>query len=238
MKIVLLYLRILERVEPTLPVFVPYDWAANRFLESYKRFRPSVPHELVVVNCSKTPSFIPWDSTVSSYTTYCGTGSDCGTFQSVGRQLTCDLMVCFNTVAYLWRKDWLEPFIKAWTEFGPGVYGPTGSYENNPHLRTPCIAFCPGVIKRYPIEIDTREKAGWFEHGSANLSLWAHNQGIPSRMVTADASYPIQEWRTPENIFRRGDQSNCLVRDRHTDIYDAATPSYKQQLARSADGLA
>lgn len=236
MKIVLLYLRILERVEPSLPVFVPYEWAEARFLASYKAFRPTQDHELLVVNCSKAPDLRAWDGVVTRYASYCGFGSDCGTFQSVGSTLDSDLVVCFNTIAYLWTPNWLDPFIQAREQFGPGVYGPTGSYEQNPHLRTPCIAFSPEVIRKYPILIDTREKAGWFEHGPNNFSLWAHRSGIPARMVTTGGSYSLQHWRHPENIFRRGDQSNCLVRDRHTDIYDASPPGVREQLARSANG--
>lgn len=236
MKVIVLYLRILERVEPSLPVWISYEVGERRFLQSYKLFRPDMPHELLVINCCKANDLRPWDDVVTRYGWYGGFGSDCGTFQAIGQALDCELVVCFNSLAYLWRPGWLEPLANARHRHGPGVYGPTASYEVNPHLRTPCIAFDPMVLRNYPILIDTREKAAWFEHGPENVSLWAHRQGLPSLMVTDSGEYPMNQWRSPANIFRRGNQSACLVRDRHLDIYDSSTPAYRTALERSADG--
>jgi hypothetical protein len=42
-------------------------------------------------------------------------------------------------------------------------------------------------------------------------------------MVTWDGEWRRKDWRTPQNIFRRGDQSNLLVCDHHTEIYTALT---------------
>jgi len=236
MKISLLYIRILERVQPELPVFFSYQIAENRFLNSYKHFKPKIPHKLVVVNCATKPINADWDSCVSEYTTYCGLGSDCGTFQAVGSQLDCDLVICFNTIAYLWAHNWIDPFIAAAEKYGAGVYGPTASFESFPHLRTPCISFNPKIIGEYPMKVDTREKAALFEHGVSNFSLWAEYAGYPVRMVTPMGSFTRKMWRTPDNIFRRGTQSNCVVWDRHTDLYFSASNADKVNLERSADG--
>ena len=39
------------------------------------------------------------------------------------------------------------------------------------------------------------------------------------------------------NIFRRGDQSNVLVLDRHTEIYRLASATDKTRLSNQADGV-
>jgi hypothetical protein len=43
-------------------------------------------------------------------------------------------------------------------------------------------------------------------------------------------------WRKPENIFRRGDQSNLLVWDRHTEIFAKASEEERAKLAKLSDG--
>jgi hypothetical protein len=49
-------------------------------------------------------------------------------------------------------------------------------------------------------------------------------------LVTWDGFYLRDEWRKAPNIFRRGDQSNCLMFDRHHEIYEASTPQQKIRL--------
>lgn len=237
MKIVLVYLRIVSRVQPTLPMIYDYSSGEHRFLETYRKFLPKIPHDLLVVNCGHHNEFIPWDSLVTSYAYYDGFGSDCGTYQFIGKTLDCDLVICCNTIVHFWREGWMEPFVMARTKYGPGVYGPTASFENHPHLRTPCIAFEPSIMRRYPHVCDSRQKAVSFESGSDNFSLWASKQGIPSILVLRGGFREIKDWRRDENIFRRGDQSNCLVWDRHTEVWAKAGPQEKRLLSQSADGV-
>lgn len=237
MNVIVMYLRILERVQPDLPVPMSYQAGEERFLARYKQFKPQTPHRLLVVNCAPIPRLDKWDDVITDYAAYTGFGSDCGTYQHVGRELDCDLVVAFNTLAYPWRDGWLEPLVRCREQYGPGVYGPTASYEGHAHLRTPCIAFSPDAIKVYPYVTDTRDKAVQFESGPMNFSLWAYLSGMACRMVTPQGSYEMCDWRTPDNIFRRGDQSNTLVRDRHFDVYDAANPTEKRRLEYEADNL-
>lgn len=236
MKIVLVYLRIVSRVEPTLPMIYDYSKGEQRFLNTYKKFRPTIPHDLVVVNCGPHSGFIPWDNLVTTYAYYDGLGSDCGTYQFVAKAFDCDLMICCNTIAHFWRPGWMEPFANAYALHGPGVYGATASYENNPHLRTPCIAFTPSVMRKYPHQCNTRQEAFYFESGPNNFSLWAHKTGMPALLVLEKGVRGLADWRKDENIFRRGDQSNCLVWDRHTEVWAKADKNYRYLLTRSADG--
>lgn len=237
MNTIILYLRILERVEPNLPLPMDYKVGEQRFLDGYKRFKPAIPHRLMVVNCAPREDWTKWDDAVTDYATYTGFGSDCGTYQHIGRELDCDLVVAFNSLAYPWRSGWLEPIVAARKKHGPGVYGPTSSYEGHAHLRTPCIGFSPDAMKVYPFPTDTRYKAVLFESGEMNFSSWCYLAGMASLLVTADGCYEMDQWRQPPNIFRRGDQSNCLVRDRHLDIYDQADPATKARLEWDADQL-
>lgn len=238
-KIALLYLRVVKRADPSMPMPFNYRAGARRWLESYRQFKPALKHQVVIANCGSHTEFDEeFDEVANSYAYYDGLGTDCGTFQAIGRTMDCDLVVCFNSIAYLHRENWLEPIVAGFKAFGPGVYGPTASYERNPHLRTPCIAFSPDVMRQYPYECRTRADAIAFESGGENFSLWAYHAGFPSILVTADGEYwGIDKWRQPPNIFRRGDQSNCLVWDRHTDLYANASDADKENLAKLADTL-
>lgn len=237
MKIALLYLRILKRHDPAYPVQKSYEESAVRFLDTYRKFKPMTPHELIVVNCGTNEHDGLFDCVTNHYESYAGGGFDCGTYQFINRELDADLVMGLNTHAYFWREGWLEPFVQAFVNRHPGVYGATSSFQNNPHLRTPCIAWSPLVLRKYPHPCQTRDQACEFEAGKRNFSLWAARQGYASLLVAADGVYPLRKWRRPANIFRRGDQSNCLVWDRHTDVYRDASPEDKKSLENQADGV-
>jgi hypothetical protein len=104
-------------------------------------------------------------------------------------------------------------------------------------LRTPCIAFTPDVIRSYPLKVVDRATCCAFEHGPQNFSLWARESGFSSKLVTIDGEHDFQDWRKPDNIFRRGNQSNCLVRDRHPDVWDASGEDEKKAFSLQADGV-
>lgn len=235
MNVALLYLRIVKKFDQAHPEHKSYEESSKRFLRTYIQFKPKIPHRLIVVNCGHERHDGMFDSVATDYMTYSGGGYDCGTYQAIGARLDSDFVVGLNTHTYFWKSDWLEPFVNAVETHGPGVYGATASYENHPHLRTPCIAFTPAIIREYPSLVDSREKAAWFESGPNNFSIWATLRGFPSLLVSGSGVYQRDAWRTPNDIFRRGNQSNCLVKDRHTDIWDAAQKIEKEHLSKFAD---
>lgn len=235
MNVALLYLRILKKFDPAHPEHKSYEESSKRFLKTYKQFKPSIPHRLVVVNCGQDGHDGMFDEVATDYYSYSGGGYDCGTYQEIGGKLDSDLVVGLNTHTYFWKHGWLDNFVGAVRSNGAGVYGATASYELHPHLRTPCIAFSPSVMAKYPWKVTSREQAAWFESGPNNFSLWATLNGYKSFLVTDDGVYPRSKWRDPSDIFRRGDQSNCLVKDRHTDIFDSETPQERAVLAARAD---
>ena len=235
MKIALLYLRIMKKFDPTHPEHKSYEESSKRFLASYREFRPTVKHDLIIVNCGSKEHDGMFDGVANSYANYNGGGFDCGTYQAVARTLHHDLVVGLNTHCYFWREGWLERMAMAATMFKTGIYAYTASYERNPHLRTPSIAFSPSVMRKYPLIADDRTTAVEFESGENSLTLWALRVGRPAIMVAADGFYSLPEWRKPDNIFRRGNQKNCLVWDRHTDVYAAADEATKLELEQASN---
>lgn len=236
MKVVLLYLRIIQKSDPNYVVPKDYNTSSKRFLSTYQHYKPTIPHELVVVNCGSETHDGMFDGVASRYETDMGGGFDCGSYQHIGGRQSCDLVVGLNTHTYFWRNGWLEPFVKCAEKCGPGVYGASGSYEINPHLRTPCIAFSPEVMQKYPHQCLTRHDAGQFEFGTDNFSLWADRAEYPVCLVTEHACYDIFSWRKPKNGFRSGNQKDCLVFDRHTELWAKADGNEKVRLTRIANG--
>ena len=236
MKVAVLYLKIVRRLE-SFPIVTPYEIGHQRFYDGYRKFTPTIPHDLIIVRCGATEGPTDFDAIATNYLRFDGSGGDCAAFQQVVRILDYDLVVCFNTLAYPWRHFWLQPFVDAVEVHGKGVYGATASFEIRPHLRTPCIAFHPDIVREYPFSTLNRENSVQFESGENSISAWAERSGYPVILVAADGRYYRENWRRGDNIFRRGDQSNCLIRDRHTDIYAAASPEERVKLERLADGI-
>ena len=236
--IIILYTNIVKRSNPEESPASYYEAPTRRFFETYREFKPVISHRLGVVNCGvhEGDFFNAYPADEQYF--YTGTGWDVGTYQAISKTLDCDLVVCFNSFVHFWRANWLEPIAEAYSKYGAGVYGFSGSFENSPHLRTCAICFNPEVIRKYPHLIDSRRKSLDFESFDRNLnfSLWALENQFPVLLVTASEVCQIQQWRTPPNIFRRGDQSNVLVWDRHTEIYAKASDEEKRILEQSADG--
>lgn len=239
MKIELLYLKLQSSSDLNAPLPDDFDLIHQRFVDSYLKFKPTIAHDLTVVLCNgeKDETAMRIFANVDcTFTYYNGGGWDIGAYQAIGKSKDCDLLVCCNSQVHFWKEGWLDRLVEAFERHGLGVYSPMASYEASPHLRTSCIAFSPRIMREYPHLIDSRAEACFFEHGAWNFSEWAEQQGYPVMMVTWDAEYPRKLWRVPPNIFRRGDQSNCLVWDRHTKIYNDADPVQKASLKILADG--
>jgi hypothetical protein len=209
MKITLIYISVLNNRG--------FDEYAKRFLVTYALFRPTIQHELIIRDGAAA-----WDI---------------GTFQQVVPELDCDLAVCLGSAAYFHHQNWLEPFVAVFQTYGPGLYGPQASYENRPHIRTAAFAVAPRIMCDYPVKVHAPDERWEFEWGERNITAWTLSRGCPVFMVTKDGCREQTQWRNPDNIFRRGDQSNCLIKDRHNDIYQMATPAEKARLEKLADAV-
>lgn len=238
MKISLVYLHVVAKSDPNAPDPSYYEKYTKRFCDTYRQYRPKIQHELIVCCCGgKSSSEVDkfYSSMMTKYECYLGQGWDIGAYQSVAQSLDSDWMVCLATPVHFVRADWLEKIVNAINQFGDGLYGPMASYENSPHIRTSCFACKPERFREYPHLINTRDRDRLFESCEWNFTRWFQQKGLPTKMVASDGIYDHPQWRTPPNIFRRGDQSNCLVWDRHNDIYASVSDQDKRQLERMAD---
>lgn len=219
-----------------------YEAGAQRWLASYRHFKPEMPHDLLIINRYAYAPDDSFDGLGATEVRYDGGGWDCGSWRFAARLLPdAPLLVCFNSTCRIQSAGWLEAFAEALERNGLGLYGPLASYEICSHIRTPCMAFAPQVAASYPEEVNSREDTYRFEvfgypSGVPNFSQWAQQQGYPVRLVTRDGDYAQPEWRTPPGIFRRGAQDNLWVHDKHCDAYSASDAENKERLERLADG--
>lgn len=207
-----------------------YQPFAERFLKTYLQFRPEIAHELLIVDRHEDDTSGMFNGVATRHIRLDGDGMDCGTWVHLGYTIDSDLLVCLNATVYFWKAGWLERIVDAVSKHGVGLYGAFGSYENSPHLRTSCIAFQPVVMRDYPFMPHGKEDGYSFESGGWNFTRWCMKKGLPTILVTWDGEYPMRDFVKPENIFRRGDQSNCIVFDRHCDIYRDADENEKRRM--------
>lgn len=226
-------------------VFVPGESEharfATRFVRSYRECRPEFPHNLIVVcNGRKmSPGEVDIFKPLKDYATFQHNdqGWDIGAFIEVAKTLSTDMMVCFGGPGYVRRPEWLERMVQAWMKHGPGVYGSLSTFEVRPHLNT-CGFWCPPkLLADYPVIVSSKQDRYTFEHGERAFWRIALDAGYPVKLVTWDGEYDWPDWRKPPNIYRRGDQSNCLTFFRHTDNYERTSNEGRATMERLADTM-
>jgi len=221
---------------------VQYDHGAKRWLESYRKYFAGYVHDLVVIDrYADSPDSMFDDLPRTRHMRYDGGGWDCGAWQFAGRNIETDLLVCFNASTYVTGENWLLRFVRAVEIYGDGLYGPLASYEVSPHIRTPCMIFQPHVINDYPNEVKTRDDTWRFEvlgwpDTTPCFTGWVKKKRLRTMLVTWDGVYDMPYWREPFSVFRRGDQSNLIVKDRHCEAYEVSDDKGKVVLERLADG--
>lgn len=210
-----------------------YEPVAKRWADSYRKHRPTIPHEVVMIE-----RYADGDGSFADITTdvvrYDGGGWDCGAWQFAAASLGARFLICFNSTTTIQGDGWLERFMDAVEAHGNGLYGPMASLEVAPHIRTPCMAFTPDVMIHYPHTVRTREETYQFESmgfgGTPNVSLFTRERGLPVKMVTWSGVYDLLDCRKPANVFRSGDQSDLIVKDKHAEHYEQSDPSYRAYL--------
>ncbi len=233
MNVTVVFVRVVTKPE--------YTHGAQRWLKSYCSYAAGHPHKLIVINRYADAKDKLFDDYATEYMRYDGGGWDCGTWQFAGQNIDTDLLVCFNSSTYVTGGGWLDKFVRAVYDHGDGLYGPLASYEIQPHIRTPCMIFQPHVIREYPYEVKSREDTYRFEvfgfpPKNINFTQWVRDRGMRTMLVTWDGVYDQPDWRKPDNIFRRGDQSNLIVKDRHCSAYEISDTEGKLKLENLADG--
>jgi hypothetical protein len=156
--------------------------------------------------------------------THDDSGWDIGAYQAVANTLNCDFMVGFGGPTHFRRAGWLKRMREVWQQCGDGLYGCLASYERHPHIITNGFWCNPDLIRKYPKRVITYDERAEFESSDKSLTYLAVSLGLPVRLVTWDGIYGIPDFRKAPNIFRRGDQSNCMSFYRHTEIYESTSP--------------
>jgi hypothetical protein len=136
-------------------------------------------------------------------------------------------MVCLGQSVHFHRHGWLERIVRAWEQFGPGMYGFLSSFLVRPHLQTTAFATSPQFLQDYPVKVVTKADRYEFEHGRFSFMNRLEVRRKPVKLVTFDGVYSKPMWRSPNNILWKGDQSNCLVWCNHTEDYAKATQKTK-----------
>jgi hypothetical protein len=215
-----------------------FEQPIRRFISTYTTFPGNFPHEFHVIcnGGASNPKILNLFSGLSPiYHYHDNSGWDIGAFHKVA-SVDCDLMLFLGANIHFRRTGWLRRLIDAYKKFGPGLYGPSASFDISPHIRTTAFMCDPRLIRAWTKNISRPKDRHKFEVGPISLTAAANRQGISCILVTWDGFYLQNEWRKAPNIFRRGDQSNCLMFDRHHEIYESSASKQKIRLGRIADG--
>jgi len=213
----------------------------KQFLDSYRDNPPGYPHDSIVVFNNGSPTDA--DRAMFECLPKCrfiehnNAGWDIGGFRAASQAMTTDFGVYFGNTAHVRRAGWLDRMEAVWEKFGPGIYGSLATYEISPHLNTTGIWCPPSFITAYPYNVLTKPDRYNFEHGPDAFWRMVWQAGFPALLATWDGEYNWEHWRLPNNIYRRGDQSNCLSFFRHTRAFELGDNNFKANAAHSADNL-
>lgn len=218
-----------------------YHNQSKRFVESYVEFHPETTPDFIVV-----PSGGPlppegrklYEGISTSEMEYVGGGWCEGAYIEAAKQFSdYDLLLCLISSIHFNRHGWFERLISAHSHHGDGLYGPMTSFEMTPHVRSCCLMCSPESLSSYPLPVNEFLSAHRFEHyKKESFTDHVESLGKPVMMVTWDGVYKKQDWRTPDNVFRKGDQSNCLMLDHHADDFNTSSSGEKAVLQSTSDG--
>lgn len=160
---------------------------------------------------------------------------DGGSWQRVASMVSPnDFLVCCTSRVYFHRAGWLNHLMTGRNQGQPGIYSTSASREICPHPCLRCFGVDALLLREYPNPINTRQQGLAFETGKGSsegsFSDIVERDGYSVRVVYWSGIYDRENWFSPDNIFRKGDQSNLLVFDRHTEQYDHADESRKKVL--------
>jgi hypothetical protein len=231
---------------PLIVVPVPCDspevWSLfrpsiQRFADTLRLYKPGCDYGLIaVVNNSEVTNELHeiFDNLPVTFMRYDGQGADLGSWQAAARaNPEAFLFLCTSRV-YFHREGWLQRIMEAREVYGPGLYATSASYEGGVlHACIRAVGVDAEVFNAYPAEFTSRDQGCWFEIGRDNplgpFSAWVRSRWKYVKVVYWSGAVGRKDWLTPDNIFRRGDQSNLLVFDKHSLEYENASPEDKSR---------
>jgi len=215
---------------------------ATRFVATYNEHTHRVPHARVAIFNRELTSVVDnalratmacWNSIMFERSNY---GWDIGGYiqaaSSVEQCASADLMICFGESVYFHKAGWMERIIDCYS--GPGIYGLLSSNVLRPHLPTTAFAATPELLRKYPWRVSNKAERYRFEHGENSFMNWIKRKSGVVKFVSFDGCFGELEWRHPENIMWKGNQSNCLVWCNHTDRYTQSNDTVKALWRRLA----
>lgn len=212
-----------------------------RFVSSYRQFPAGIEHDLFVV-CNGGPikqehGIMFSGLNAKFYPRKNDVGWDLSAYMDVANGICkeYDMMACLGESVYFHRAGWLARFAEVWKKEGPGMYGPFATNVVRAHLQTTAFVTSPRLLRHYPCKIATKKDRYEFEHGPQAFWRRLAEKGYPVRLVTWDGDWLPRDWRKPNNILWRGDQSNCVMWANHCDHYRDADETRKRNWSRSAD---
>jgi hypothetical protein len=225
--------------EEVLKLFLPF---VERFATGLRNYNTKAMYHIDVILNGGTPKDHELAKSIfnglsASFYIYPGSGCDFGSY--FWRAKNCqenDFQVCMSTRSYPWRDGWLKNLVDARIGHGPGLYGTSISMEGGKlHTCTRVFAADSRDFASYPHEITSRDQGTFVEVYDGNLYEWFRCKGKQNKVVYGSGAFDADHgpdspcWTEP-NIFRKGDQSNLIVKDKHTDVYRDASDSEKRRL--------
>jgi hypothetical protein len=163
-------------------------------------------------------------------------GWDISAYQHVARLNPDAFLCCFGESVHFHRRNWLLRMAVSRSEYGSGMYGFLATHDVRAHLNT--TAFCSDarLLIKYPTVLNHESRYA-FEHSYQSFWKRINAGGHTAAFVTFDGIWFPGEWRDPQNILHRGDQSNLLVWCNHVERYAHADPNTKQAWSARADSV-
>lgn len=190
-----------------------YHPMAVRFKNAYMENPPGeADHELYV--CSNGGRITPqqerlFDPLVPTFIQHNNVGRDIGAYVMAAQTIPCDFLFCIGAHARPCKAGWLDRFVRALEDNGPGVFGPWAFAVPEVHIRTTVFAITPELLNAYPTRIDDSNRYQ-FEHSRNSITLWCLKQGFQAMQVTAAGVFPASQ-------FHHTEKDECLFEDRHSD---------------------
>lgn len=175
-------------------------------------------------------------------------GWDIGAAQWMAHRLPPeDQVVSFSTRSYFHRLGWLRELAQAREKFGPGLYGTSASNQYRKHVCVRSYMLDVKDYQAYPWVINSRALGPCFEtgvpythpevgRGVRSLTEFMGGLGRPIKVVRFDGVFDWKASILMPNGFRSGDQSQLLIWDKHSDIYQESDNHFRRYLQECTKG--
>lgn len=210
-----------------------------RFVSTWKQFGPGVKTDVVAL-CNGGGPDTEQAVMLSAIGAKCVIGSNVGwdigshIRASKGPLLDYDMVFYCGESVHFWKEGWMKRLSDSYSKWGASMLGLYGTHVARAHLQTTAFATSPKLLREYGLPVTDRASRYEFEHGER--AFWKIvSKKFPVRLVTWQGDYPPGQWRIPNNVIWKGDQSACLAWCNHTEMYKNSDSKRKRMWQQSAD---